>query len=139
MRTFVTVSALLLLLSGNALAGSEYDKCIKEEKALKIQEARDCSGLSYLLNPSGCFATQKALRNSVSTGKCKNISVAENIDFSSPSVGPAKKSGTAVKDSAPEESQQESLCEQLKDENERLKAEISRLRAENGQLRKASP
>lgn len=143
MRIVLTVSALFLLLSGNVLAGSEYDRCIKEEKSLKAREADACSGFSYLVNPSGCFAIQKTLKEYTSTGKCKKIGVAEGVDFSTPPVMPMKKTGsgkadsvspTAVKKSEPEVPQQESSCEQLKDENARLKAEINRLRAENERL-----
>jgi hypothetical protein len=146
MRIILTVSALLLLISGNVLAGSEYDRCIKEEKSLKAREASACSGFSYLVNPSGCFATQKALKEYTSTGKCKEIGNAEGVDFSSPPVIPTKKAGStgtagtvspaAVKKSEREVPQPESSCEQLKDENARLRAEVSRLKAENERLRK---
>ena len=88
MRILLTVSALLLLISGNVLAGSEYDRCVKEEKSLKAREASACSGFSYLVNPSGCFATQKVLKEYTSTGKCKGIGIAEGVDFSPPSVIP---------------------------------------------------
>jgi hypothetical protein len=146
MRIILTVSALLLLISGNVLAGSEYDRCIKEEKSLKAREASACSGFSYLVNPSGCFATQKALQEYTSTGKCKEIGIAEGVDFSPPPVVPTKKAGStgtvggvspvAVKKPERELPQEESSCEQLKDENARLKAEVNRLRAENERLRK---
>jgi hypothetical protein len=147
MRKILTVSALLLLTAGTALAGSEYDRCIKEEKALKVQEAGDCSGLSYLLNPSACFATQKALKEYTSTGKCKKIGIAEHVDFSAVPVIQEKKSGSVskagvagpavVKKAEAEVARQEGSCEQLKDENARLKAEISRLTAELEQYTKA--
>lgn len=130
MKVILTMSALLLLVSGNVWAGVEFDKCIKEEKNLKRQEAGDCSGLAYLLNPSACFATQKKLREYLSTGKCKNIGITENVDFSIPPDIPVKKAGL-------EAALQKSGCEQLKDENTHLKTEISRLKAENDQLRKA--
>src|SRR5512138_3215456 len=130
MRTILTVSVLLLFISGNVLAGGEYDRCIKEEKTLKAREAGDCSGLSYLVNPSGCFATQRALKEYTSTGKCRKIGIAENVDFSAPPVIPAKKVGSvgrvgevtpvAAKKSELEVPQQESSYEQLKDENARL-------------------
>ena len=142
----LTVSTLLLLISGNVLAGSEYDRCVKEEKALKAREASDCSGLSYLVNPSGCFATQKALKEYTSTGKCRKIGIAEHVDLSAPPVTPAKKTGSvgnvgtaspvAAKKAELEVPQQESSYEQLKDENARLKAEINRLKAEIERLRK---
>ena len=146
MRTILTMSALLLLISGNVLAGSGYDRCIKEQNALKTQEARECGGLRYLFNPSACFATQKALKEYTSTDKCKKIGIAENVDFGAPATVPAIKAGSianvgganpvAVKKPEPQAPQKESTCEQLKDENSRLKAEINRLKAENEQLRK---
>lgn len=146
MRIFLTVSVLLLLISGNVQAGSEYDRCIKEVKSLQAREASACSGFSYLVNPSGCFATQKALKEYTSTGKCKEIGIAEGVDFSSPPVIPTKNAGStgsagtvspaAVKKSERELPQQENSCEQLKDENARLKAEINRLKAENERLTK---
>jgi hypothetical protein len=140
MKKILTVSALILLISGNALAGSEYDRCIKKEKALKAQEASECSGLRYLLNPSACFATRKVLKEYTS-GKCKKIGSDENADFSVQAVIPEKKVisdvSTRQKEIETDVPQQESTNEQLKEENSRLKAEISRLKAENEQLRKA--
>jgi len=152
MKKILTVSSLLLLISGTALAGSRYDECIKEEQALKAQQAGDCSGLKYLLNPSACFATQKALKV-YAAGKCRQIGTEENVDFSAPKAVPEKKSpppaktvstvpvagaaSVAVKKEVREVPQQEYTIEQLKEENARLKAENSRLRMENEQLRKA--
>jgi len=152
MRNLLTVSALLLLLPGTALAGSELDSCIKEEKALKAQEASECSGLRYLLNPSACFATQKALKE-YRAGKCRQIGTAGHVDFNAQAVTPGKNSSSAgsvipadsagnagivaVKKVETDVLQQETTLEQLKEENGRLKAEISRLKAENEQLRKA--
>lgn len=140
MKNILTISALLLLISGNALAGSEYDRCIKEEKALKTKEISDCNGLKYLLNPSACFATQKVLKEYRSE-KCKKIGMAENVDFSVQTVIPKRKvikvSNVNQKTVETETPQQETTIEQLKKENAHLKAEISRLNAENEQLRKA--
>ena len=132
MKIFMTISAMLLLIAGDIWAGSEYDKCIKEEKNLKRQEAADCSGLAYLLNPSACFTTQKALKKYTSTGKCKNIGLAENVDFNTPTVPTAKNptgvNKAAINKAEPETTQQESDCQQLKEENVRLKTEIEQLR-----------
>jgi hypothetical protein len=140
MKNMLTVSALLLLMSGNALAGSEYDRCIKEEKELKAQKASQCSGLRYILNPSACFATQKALKEYAS-GKCNKTGIAENVDFNAQPVIPEKKvisdANTKQKKVETEVPQQGNTIEQLKEENTRLKAEVSRLKAENEQLRKA--
>lgn len=147
MRRLLSLSSLLLVLSGNALAGSGYDRCIKEQDALKKKEAGACSGFSYLLNPSACFATQKALREYTSTDKCKKIGSAENADSGVPPVIPAKQAVNdangggghpvvEVKKPEPVAPHPESVCEQLKDENSRLKKEIIRLTTENEQLRK---
>jgi hypothetical protein len=158
MKNLLTVSALLLLVTGTALAGSKYDRCIKDEKALKEQETGQCSGLRYLLNPSACYATQKALKE-YKAGKCRQIGTAENVDFNAPATAPEKKGSSpgstgktgsvtttdgagnagivTVKKVETDVPQQESTLEQLKEENARLKAEISRLKAENEQFRKA--
>lgn len=146
MRINLILSALLLLISGNVLAGTEYDNCIKKQNALKTQEASNCNGLSYLLNPSACFATRKALTEYTSTGKCNKIGITENVNFSVPPVIPARNPAStskvdganpvAVKKSESEAPPQESTYEQLKDENSRLKTEINRLKAENEKLRK---
>jgi len=161
MKNILIVAALLLLIAGNALAGSGYDRCIQDEKALKAQEAGDCSGLTHLLNPSACFATQKLLKE-YKAGKCRQIGLAEHVDFNAPTVLPEKKAshtGTssttgstasvsceigAKKINSSEEkkveaevAQPKDSIEQLKEENARLKAEINRLKAENEQLRKA--
>ena len=145
----MTVSAFVLLISGNVLAGSEYDKCIKVENTLKAEESSNCSAFSYTFNPSGCFATRKALKKYTSTDKCKKIGSAEQVDFNAPPVIPAAKPGSIgkigsvnpvdVKNTELTAPQQESTYDQLKDENQRLKAEIIRLKAENEQLRKKHP
>jgi len=161
MKNLLTASALLLLMSGNALAGSEYDRCIKEEQALKAQAASQCSGLRHLLNPSACYATQKALKE-YQAGKCKEIGAAENVDMNAQAVTPEKKSSSPGRISKTGSSgsvsttnsagnagivtarkaetvvpQQEPTLEQLKEDNTRLKAEVTRLRKEIEQLRKA--
>lgn len=147
MRIIMYLPVLLLVTSGTALAGSGYDACIKEQAALEAQEASECSGFRYLFNPSPCFTTQRALREYTTTDKCKNIGIAEQVDFSAQPGGTEDKGGgkgmvdgvspAAAKTSAPEAPHQESACEQLKDENIRLRAEINRLTTENEQLRKA--
>ncbi len=153
MNKVLIVSMLLLLMTGNALAGIAYDKCLKEEKTLKSKENHDCGGLSYLLNPNACFATRKTLKE-YAAGKCKKIGLAENVDFSvqqaipeskasnSTSVARVKKITTtdnAVSNTTgPETPQQEITVERLQTENARLKAENNRLKAENEQLKKIS-
>ena len=152
MRMMLTVSALLLLISGSSLAGSGYDSCIKEEKDLKTRETGECRGLRYLLNPSACFATQKKLKEYTTTDRCRKIGVAEKVDFNAATVVPEKKfssvstasnagsvgiiskpgviSPITVIKAEPAVPQQVSTCEELKDENARLKAEINRLTTE---------
>ena len=147
-KNLLTIGALLLALPVSGLAGSEYDRCIKEEKILKDREAGDCSGLSYLFNPSGCFATRKALRE-YTPGKCRDIGKAEHVEFSIQAPVSEKKRGatsrvitaaTPVNDTADrvetEMVPQLISLEQLQDENARLKSEVKRLKSENEQLKK---
>jgi len=146
MRITLTLTTLFLLLSGTALAGSGYDACLKEQSALEAREASECSGFRYLFNPSPCFTTQRALREYTTTDKCKNIGIAEHVDFSVQPVSLEEKVGgdgmvdggnpVAVKKPEPEVPHQENTCEQLKEENTLLKAEVLRLKTENEQLRK---
>jgi hypothetical protein len=158
MKNAVMASLLLIVMSGHALAGSGYDTCIKEEKALKARESAECSGLRYLLNPSACYGTQKALKE-YKAGKCRQIGITENVDFSTQQAIPEKKATAAstpsnegsissasktesvntvtTKKADPEVQKQEPTLEQLKDENARLKTEVSRLKAELEQLGKA--
>ncbi len=144
MRTILILSALLLSMAGNLMAGSGYDRCVKEEAALKAKEKDACSGLSYVLNPSGCFATRKALKEYAS-GKCRKIGVSEKVDLNAPAVVPAKNNTPAptveragqaapVKP-APELPPKEIARERPEDEISRLKEEIGRLTAENERLR----
>ncbi len=136
MRMILALTTLILLMAGNLLAGSGYDRCIKEELALKTKEKDACSGLSYILNPSGCFATQKALKEYTSSGKCRKIGVAEKVDFNAPASVSAKDAApVAAGKAASEVTHQEVRREQPRDEIARLKEEISRLKAENEQLR----
>lgn len=93
MKTILIVSALLLLISGNASAGSQYEACIKKVKALKAKETSDCSGLRYLLDPSSCFRTQRELKES--DGTCAAIGAAEGVDTSTPQPVPENR-GTAA-------------------------------------------
>ena len=142
MKIILIVSILLTLISGHALAGSEYDNCIKVEKALKAKEAGDCSGLRQLLNPSGCYATQRALKE-YEAGKCRQIGLAGQVDISSTIVTPENKDSsvsTAQQKQLESESPHlELTLEQLKDENALLKSEVRRLKTENAILRKSVP
>lgn len=145
-KTLIVQPLLFLTVSAHALAGSAYDSCVKEESALKAKEAKDCSGLRYLLNPSACFITQKALREYTS-GKCKKTGQSENVDVGvRPLIAEKKVGEIGVTASKPEMAVQRIETEvpqpvltvdRLKEENARLKAEVSRLKAENDHLRNA--
>jgi hypothetical protein len=59
---------------------------------LRSKEAGNCSGLPYLFNPSGCFASRKALKE-FDEGKCTKIGRAEKALRTPPSKassGPAR-------------------------------------------------
>ncbi|MBL0226051.1 MAG: hypothetical protein IPQ16_10915 [Geobacteraceae bacterium] len=140
MKTLLIVPALLLI-TGTALAGGGYDACVKEERTLKTQEAAECSGLRYILNPSACFATRKKVKEFaagmcgeiIRTGKVKAAAepavTAASVEKRS-IVPPAPAAKTApISQSAP------LTMEQLNEENSRLKTEIGRLNKENEQLR----
>ena len=161
MKNIAMVLLLLIVMSGHVLAGSGYDTCINEEKTLKAKETAECSGLRYLLNPSACYGTQKVLKE-YKAGKCRQIGIAENVDFSTQPVILENKAGVAssasttpnegsvnsvsktesvstvtTKKADPEGQKQEPTFDQLRDENTRLKAEINRLKAELEQFGKA--
>ncbi|HEY6871647.1 MAG TPA: hypothetical protein VI298_02850 [Geobacteraceae bacterium] len=134
-----------LLLPGHVLAASGYDTCVQEEQTLRAQEKDRCSGLRYILNPSGCFAAQKALK-AHREGKCRDIIRAgETKAAPIPPAAPPPVSAPArpapasprTTDAAKEQGTgAEQECDRLKAENARLRAEIERLRAEIDQLGK---
>jgi len=131
----VTSAAIIMALSlpaGTAVAGTGYDRCIAEEKALRTDAADRCSGLSYILNPSGCFIAQKALK-AFDGDKCRSMRTSEKTETEPQSITVAV---PACKKAPDEPPVPEPDVEQLKAENARLKAEIVRLRAEMEQLRK---
>ena len=133
MKFTAALISAALLLPGHVLAATGYDTCVQEEKTLQAQEKERCSGLSYIFNPSGCFATRKALK-AQQEGKCRDIVKAAEIKPSPPIVpapapatpalprtmNAAEKPGSGI----------EQECDRLKAENARLRAEIERLRAE---------
>jgi hypothetical protein len=97
MKTILIMTGLLLFIAGNSQAGSQYDACIKQEKALKAKAASDCSGLRYLLDPSSCFKKRKELKE-YTDGKCSALSAGGQIDVSPPKAAPEQKSaGTPQK------------------------------------------
>jgi hypothetical protein len=68
--------AFVTIFNCNAYAASDYDACLMQENLLRAKEATQCSGLQYLLNPSGCYATRKSLKV-FDEGKCARISRTE--------------------------------------------------------------
>jgi hypothetical protein len=138
----VTLAAIIMALSlaaGTAVAGTGYDRCSAEEQALRTEAVDRCRGFSYLLNPSGCFIAQKALK-AFDGDKCRALKAAEQtapesepppLTVAEPPLGDNGHEKAALKASVPEPD-----MEQLKAENARLKAEIERLRAEMEQLRR---
>lgn len=69
--------ACLVVLSADAYASQGYDACLKQEKELRDKESGQCTGIQYLLNPSACFSTRKALKE-FDEGKCAKIGRVEN-------------------------------------------------------------
>jgi hypothetical protein len=166
MKNGLIVSCLFLLIAGDALAGSGYERCLKEEKALKAKEASDCSGLRYLLDPSSCFRTRKDLKE-YTDGKCAAIGAAEQVDFSASPAVPEKKASPVSAPPKPFEPLPASAVpankpavavtatplnpvesnapvpvttiSQLQEENARLKSENLRLKNEIEQLRTGTP
>jgi len=139
MKNLIAASALVLLLSGNALAGEGYDRCIDEEKALRVEVADRCSGMSYLFNPSACFTAQKALKG-YDGDRCKKIGETEKIvvpppPFAVPEKKPAPEAEKPRTETQPVAPPQVDEMEQLKAENARLKAEITRLKDEIARFR----
>ena len=166
MRLALIVSGMVFALAGTALAGSGYDRCLKEEKALKAKVASDCSGLRYLLDPNSCFRTRKNLQE-YTDGKCAAIGAAEQVDLTPPPAVPEQRGSTvsapqkaappappvavpvisppAVVTAAPPDPAATAAplpgvtLGQLQEENARLKAENQRLKSEIEQLRKGAP
>ncbi|HEY5974086.1 MAG TPA: hypothetical protein VIU41_05030 [Geobacteraceae bacterium] len=143
MKTMLVSLSMVLLLAGAANAGVGYDKCVREERSLRQKETDQCSGFSYMLNPSACFVTRKALAE-YTAGKCREIGRAEGVTL--PVVVPAPGVPVVKPQPARHASQPESAApgpgvtmEQLQAENARLKAENARLQAELEQLKKDRP
>ena len=157
MKRILLFSSLTLFISGTALAGGDYDTCIREEKSLRAREADDCSGMRYLFNPSGCFAAKRILKEHAA-GACSEFVRAGRVGQTAPhliqekktapvAVIPATSKPTSRTISDPattppagktmdEVSQPTASSDQLKTENARLKAEIERLKMENEKLKK---
>ena len=143
MKKVLATVVMVLLPSGSALAGDGYDRCVREEKALRAEVVDSCSGVRYLFNPSGCFAAQKAVKG-YDNDRCRKIGEAEKVAATSPLAAvPEKKAGAGAGPAQPESKpavpRRESDEEQLKAENAQLKAEISRLKTEIAQLKNCTP
>jgi hypothetical protein len=144
MKNMLITVPMVLMLAGAAWGGAAYDTCVREEQRLRQKEADQCSGLSYLLNPSACFATRKALAE-YTGGKCREIGRAEGVTLPVvvPAPGAPPKPPPARPASQPEPAAEAPApvagVEQLQAENARLRAENARLRAEIEQLKKDRP
>lgn len=138
MNKVLALVAMVILSSGSALAGDGYDRCVREEKALRAEVVDSCSGVRYLLNPSGCFAAQKAVKG-YDNDRCRKIGETEKVTATPPAAVPEKKTGPdagpAQAERKPAVPRQDSDVERLKAENDQLKAEIARLKAEIAQLK----
>lgn len=158
MKYLVCATLLLTLAPAVASAGDSYDACLKEQKALKSREADDCSGLKYLLNPSGCFAARKKVKE-FAAGTCGEIIRAGKVEVSAapaapavpekkiivppaavpaakPVVTPEKPAAAATKTAPAPQASSPLTMEQLKEENARLRAEIGRLKADMERMKK---
>lgn len=136
----VTLAVIIMALSlpaGTVVAGTGYDRCIAEERALRTEAVDRCSGLSYVLNPSGCFIARKALR-AFDGDKCGALRTSEQTETEPQSIrGVVPPRSDSGHEKAPDEAlAPEPGMEQLKAENARLKSELVRLRAEMEHLRK---
>jgi len=73
MKHLMSIFAVLTMCTGSALAASpDYEACARQEQTLKTRKHDDCSGLSYLFNPSACYAAQKALKT-FESGPCRQL------------------------------------------------------------------
>lgn len=77
-RMLLFSGVIALVIAGTALAGNRFDGCTQEEKRLLAAEADQCSGMSYIFNPSACFITRKQLIP-YAKGKCQEIARQEGV------------------------------------------------------------
>jgi len=147
MTRLITVIVLMLVSAGSfAFAGSGYDSCRQEENRLRLDEAEQCSGWGYILNPSACFNTRKALVP-YTGGKCRAIAVSEGVaeekvEASPPAppvpvARPAKVSPAAAELPGQPALARPTELELLKKEVAELKAELELLKEEVMKLRGA--
>lgn len=79
MKQLLAVIMLLTIIDCSIVsAGSVYDACRREESRLRSQEADQCTGWEYVLNPSACFNTRKALAP-YNSDKCRAIAISEGV------------------------------------------------------------
>jgi len=147
MKRLATVIVLMLVSAGScAFAGSGYDSCRQEENRLRLDEAEQCSGWGYILNPSACFNTRKALAP-YAGGKCRAIAVSEGVAEEKveaavpappvPAAQPAKVSPAAAELPGQPALARPSELELLKKEVAELKAELELLKKDVLKLREA--
>jgi len=82
-RLLLLANGFAFLLAGTAMAGPGFEACTKEEKRLRLTEADQCNGMSYIFNPSACFITRKELAP-YDRGKCREAARQERIDPARP-------------------------------------------------------
>jgi hypothetical protein len=151
MKLVTLIISLPLLVPLAAAAGTTHESCLREEKELRAQEKEHCSGFRYLLDPSGCFSTQRALKE-YDSGKCREIGNAEKAPAKQPvtaapapapapepvpqpAPAPLAEAAHPAKAEAPPSGPEQEVSS-LKAENVRLRAEIERFKAEVERLRK---
>lgn len=100
-RLLLLSGCCALLLAGTAMAGSGFEACTKEEIRLRLSEADQCTGMSYIFNPSACFITRKELAP-YDMGKCREIARQEGIAPGRPEPAMAGKA-TEVTEKKPEQ------------------------------------
>jgi hypothetical protein len=139
---------VVVLLAGGAWGAADRETCQGDLKLLRSAEAEQCSGMSYIFNPSACFNTRKAI-SSLNSERCGQPAVTA-VPASSPVDQPAPaKPGPAVKESPTAASEPASQqppprqvvavplteTEQIKAELAELKAELLKLKGELAEIR----
>jgi len=137
-ETFLII-LLTTICASVAFAGSGYDDCRKEEKRIRAAEAEQCSGLSYIFNPSACFNTRKALAP-YTGGKCRSLVGTEAVEerkvepakpaVVEPSMQPARESSGEVSGQSVLMPASKSVAVDHPSELELLRREVAGLRAE---------
>jgi len=124
-----TVVAFLILIPFMACAGTGYEQCIKHEKSLREKEAGNCSGLSLLFNPSGCYSVQKELKE-YDNGKCNKTSDREGVRSVTPEQTVKSEAAIKADTQITADAVINSDIDTLTAENRQLKSEIIRLKKE---------